>query len=140
MGETDSEYAFCYLLDQLEPLWQDGMPSVERRLEVLGYVAAEMRELGSCNFLYSDGDTLFVHADVRRHEIDGVLGPAVAPALHWIERQNLHVEGLTVTSPPNVENSALVFASVPLSDDDWHALPRGAILAVKDGQIVSRLD
>jgi len=139
MGETDSEFAFCYLLNQLDPLWQDGIPSVERRLEILGYVAAELRALGSCNFLYSDGDTLFIHADVRRNDVDGVLGPAVAPALHWIERQDLHVDGLNITSPVDTDNHALVFASVPLSDDDWQEIPRGSLLAVKNGKIINQL-
>ena len=139
MGGTDSEHAFCYLLDQLAPLWFDGLPTLSRRLEVIAYVAEEIRTLGSANFVYSDGDALFIHSDLRRYDENGVFGPRREPALHWIERKNLHVKGLELTSPSDADNSALIFASVPLSDDNWQPLPRGSVLAVQGGRIVDRI-
>ncbi|WP_373089614.1 class II glutamine amidotransferase [Sneathiella sp.] len=140
MGETDSEHAFCYMLDKLAPLWREGIPPVERRLAVIAAVAAEIRELGSSNFLYSDSDCLFVHSDLRRFDENGIFGPRRAPALHWIDRRDLHASGLNVTSPDSASHNAMMFASVPLSDDDWQPLPRGSVLAVRNGKITDRTD
>lgn len=73
IGETDSEIAFCALLERLRPLrpgkeW----PSFGFRREVVDGLAAELRELGPANFLYGDGDALFAHGDGppsrRRHD------------------------------------------------------------------------
>ncbi len=139
MGATDSEFAFCYLLDKLDPLWQMEKPSIERRLEIIAYVAEELRELGAANFCYSDGDALFVHADVRRYDDNRKFGPSVSPAMHWIERRHLHVDGLSVQSADEPDNQTLLFASVPLTDDSWEDMPRGALIAAKDGEIVSRI-
>ncbi|WP_339635226.1 class II glutamine amidotransferase [uncultured Sneathiella sp.] len=139
MGATDSEHAFCYLLDQLAPLWYDGIPALSRRLEVIAYVAEEIRSLGAFNFLYSDGDALFVHADLRRYDDHGVFGPRTEPALHWIERRHLRTAGLELSSPTDADSAALIFASVPLGDDTWQDLPRGSVLAVQGGEIVDRI-
>ncbi|MCR9215421.1 MAG: class II glutamine amidotransferase [Proteobacteria bacterium] len=139
MGATDSEFAFCYLLDKLDPLWQFEKPSIERRLEIIAYVAEEFRELGAANFCYSDGDALFVHADVRRYDDNLEFGPKISPAIHWIERRHLHVDGLSLKSADESDNQTLLFASVPLTDDPWEDMPRGTLLAAKDGAIVGQI-
>jgi glutamine amidotransferase len=67
IGDTDSELAFCCLLERLAELWdqaEETPPSVESRLEVVADFAAWLRPLGPFNFIYSDGDTLFVHSQV----------------------------------------------------------------------------
>lgn len=140
LGQTDSEHAFCYLMEQLVPVWQKGMPSLEERLQKIGATADCLRTLGSSNFIYSDGDALFIHADLRRYDDTGVFGPRRSPALHYIERRNLHVDGLKLRPSENRESRTLIFASVPLTDDDWQPLPRGSLLAIKGGGIAARLD
>ena len=73
VGDTDSELAFCSLLHRLAPLWDpagDKPPPVEARLELIAEFASWLRPLGPFNFVYSDGDTLFVNAD-RRKQADG---------------------------------------------------------------------
>jgi glutamine amidotransferase len=73
IGQTDSEIAFCVLLESLSVLWVDrGVPSVEDRASIIRSVVAEFRELGPANFLYADGDVLFAHGH-RRMQPDGTL-------------------------------------------------------------------
>ncbi len=62
VGDTDSEFAFCCLLEQLGDLWDratEKEPSVESRLEVVADFAARLRPRGPFNFVYSDSDALY---------------------------------------------------------------------------------
>ncbi len=73
VGQTDSEHAFCALLERLEALWQGPVaPTVQARCAVLAGFAADLRVLGPANFVYCDADAVFVHGD-RAHP--AVLGP-----------------------------------------------------------------
>ena len=119
VGDTDSEYAFCALLDRLR------RPApLHERLRVLLPFAAALRELGQANFLYADGDALFLHADRRS---PGAGEPATAPGLHVVQRNC--ARGQTV----------LLAASVPLTPEPgWRGLSRGELLAVRGGAIVAR--
>lgn len=68
VGETDSEAAFCRLLELIAPLWSAGAgasPSVQARLDAVARFAAEMRALGEANFLYSDSELTFGHGHRR---------------------------------------------------------------------------
>ncbi len=46
----------------MSEVWAHGVPSLERRLEVVEALAAVFRSAGLANFLYADGDALFAHA------------------------------------------------------------------------------
>ena len=139
MGQTDSEHAFCYLLNELFDIWNTSSPSLDRRLAVLSNVALKMRELGSANFLYSDGEYLFAHADKRRFDSEGTFGPNQSPALHWIARRDFKASGIDLKSQDGPNQNALLIASVPLSDDDWQGLPRGTIIAIQSGRIIGQI-
>ncbi len=141
MGQTDSEHAFCYLLDQLRPLYDaDDAPDVPSRLEVCVRVAAEFRERGVANFLYTDGDALFAHAHVR---LDPARDDALVPGLYSLHRsgrdesQPIGGRALEVqTEHPDQEVSLL--ASVPLTREEWSVVPEGEVLVLRDGMLVSR--
>jgi predicted glutamine amidotransferase len=85
VGDTDSELAFCGLLDRLAPLWHEAAGAraaaggAARRHRRLRDRAAP---LGPANFLYADADALFVHAD-RRTQMDGRIQP---PGLYLLQR------------------------------------------------------
>ena len=139
VGETDSEVAFCALLDQMEPLWRQDPPMVPERLAVVSRFAAVLRQLGPANFLYSDGEVLFAHGD-RRKQQDGVIAP---PGVHVLARSGeiindtLPAAGVTVDAEPDHQPTVL-FASVPLSGEAWEPLMEGQVVAVVDGWIVDQ--
>jgi len=139
IGETDSEHAFCYLLERLAPLWRDGVPSLEARLEAVAETAAELRRIGSANFFYSDGDSLFLHADRRIYDEGGVLSAPKPPGLHWISRQEYRAKGLAVAKTAPLHNPAILVASVPLNDDNWQGYERGTVAALRRGAIVGEI-
>lgn len=138
VGETDSEHAFCALMDRLHALWQPGAPSLlEARLAVVTTFAAELRELGPANFLYADGEVLFAHGN-RRIQDSGRIEP---PGLFLLERE-CHDEGEPLqeqgVSIGCGYQQVVLLASVPLSSESWRPLAEGETVAVSAGQLVAR--
>ncbi len=135
VGDTDSEHAFCALLERLAPVVDD--PS--ERLTRIREFAADLRTLGPANFLYSDGDMLFAHAH-RRTQRDGVMR---APGLHVLCRtcnaqsDTAPLAGVAV-DPAERQHVALV-ASVPLSAERWEPLGEGEIAILREGRLIERV-
>ncbi|HEV2301486.1 MAG TPA: class II glutamine amidotransferase [Stellaceae bacterium] len=142
IGDTDSEIAFCLLLDRLSSLWSSGViPSLDARLAVVAPFAAELRALGPANFLYADGDCLFAHGD-RRTQADGRIAP---PGL-WLlarrcpfDRDARPLSGVAIDSLGAAQELTLL-ASVPLSREAWRPLWRGQLIAVKEGGVVMSIE
>lgn len=137
VGDTDSEHAFCLLMNRMAPLHEGGrLPSLDERWDVLMDFAARTRALGLMNFLYTDSDLLFAHSHYR-------IPPGVekATGLWQLERScaisgaRFETSGLRVGSSA-MQNQVVVLASVPLSDESWSPLPEGSLLAIKDGEVV----
>ena len=135
VGDTDSELAFLLLMDRLRAAGSD---TPEARFDVFSRFAAEMRELGSANFLFFDGERLMVHADRRRFETeDGVTEPR-EPGLNicsFDERHTGHHWKAAGASIAKVSGPLHLFASVPLDPEGWRPLARGTTMMLKDGVI-----
>jgi glutamine amidotransferase len=141
VGETDSEYAFCALLERLRELWlaAEGVPPFAHRLAIVSGFASTIRDLGPANFIYSDGDALFAHGHKRMHE-----GAARPPGLHVLSRRcarsggAFDTEGLSIVSSAG-EQKVVLLASVPLTNEPgWQPLGEGELLAARRGAIVTR--
>lgn len=138
VGTTDSEYAFCALLERVHALWQAGVdvPPLKERLALVTQFAATLRVLGPANFLYADGDALFAHGH-RRIQASHRIEP---PGLYLLcrrctnEQQRLAAHGVSVA--PGFQQVALI-ASVPLTDEAWRAFAEGEVLAVVAGNVVA---
>jgi len=149
VGETDSEWAFCALLDRLAPLWRaaaDGgaPPALDRRMAAIADFAARLRALGPANFLYADGDALFVHGHRRRQAASGRIEP---PGLVFLCRRcrvengalatrNVVTDGLDVRLDAQ---EVVLVASVPLTDEPWRPLAEGEFIALREGAVAARL-
>lgn len=140
IGETDSEYAFCCLLQRIAPLWDDvdhNVPDPEQRLALVSEFATWLRPMGPANFIYSDGDMLFAHAH-RRTQKDGRIVP---PGLHLLRREcderppDLSASGIGL--PPMPQQLTLL-ASVALTREAWQPLAEGEVVALRDGEICGR--
>jgi glutamine amidotransferase len=139
IGETDSEYAFCYLLSELETLWHKGPPSLKKRIKVIDKVFKQFSELGAANFLYCDGNFLYAFAN-KRTQANGMLEP---PGMYYLTR-NCHCDpdaeslsGVELTSRPvaSVQNITL-FASVPLSNEAWQPLKSNQLIVTQNGSVI----
>jgi predicted glutamine amidotransferase len=131
VGDSDSEYAFCLLLERLRPLWRGGrVPALAEREAVVGEFAAFLRGFGPANFLYSDGEALFAHGHRRRQKS----GETAPPGLWHLtctcaDAEAMREAGVGVAAravPERVD----VFASVPLSSGPWRPLAEGELVVV----------
>ena len=139
VGDTDSEHAFCALLDRIAPLWENTrLPALNARLGEIVRFAAELRTLGPANFLYFDGDAVFAHGN-RRNDGTGVIRP---PGLFLLCRtcspseDGVELAGVSVGHEEQQEVALL--ASVPLSDERWEPLAEGETVVLREGRVVLR--
>jgi len=150
LGDTDSERAFCGLLDRVAPLWDRGAgpPPLDERLAVVAEYAALLRPLGPANFLYADGGALFVHGH-RRTQRDGQIRP---PGVHVLCRtcaaegghEAFRAVGLAIAGGSagggGDRQEVVLAASIPLTDEPgWAPLEEGEVIVARDGRIVARL-
>jgi glutamine amidotransferase len=139
VGDTDSEHAFCALLERLAPRWDDGLPPLDERLAVVAELACDLRELGPANFIYTDGDAVFAHAHRRRHDA-GEIRP---PGLHLLCRHcaasddGVPISGVSMARA--AEQEVALVASVPLSGEPWEPLAEGTVVALRAGRVASRI-
>ncbi len=138
VGKTDSEHAFCALLERLRELWSatSEVPPLAQRYRLVSEFAAEIRPLGPANFLYADGDALFAHANRRTQQPSGEIEP---PGLYWLCR---HCSTEAVFDVPGLrlhgqDQHVALIASVPLSDENWQPFYEGELLCLKDGRNVA---
>ena len=123
VGDTDSEHAFCALVDRLRPLWDRRVPTLQERFEEVVEFAKDLRTRGPANFLYSDGEVIFAHGHRRKHDT----GSIEPPGLHVLCRRCVEAS----------EQEVVLFASVPLTGERWRPLVEGEVVAVRDGRIVA---
>jgi len=136
IGETDSEYGFCRLMDRLGPLWQGEAPTLDERINVVSEVLLELSRLGPANILYSDSEFLYAFA----HQRTQVNGRIEAPGLYYQERHcdcdpdALQDSGVQIH---DMAQDLVLLASVPLSEEGWHACAASQLIVVKHGKIVA---
>lgn len=139
VGSTDSEYAFCQLIQRLSGIWGSSgvIPELESRKEIIAGFAREIGELGPANFLYSDGDALFVHGHVRTQP-DGSIR---SPGLHYISVTCDYGFGQSKLASVKQESDRVqkvtLVATTPLNDGKWRPMREGELLVVKGGELVN---
>ena len=141
VGDTDSEHAFCALLERMHGLWgvKTAPPSLQERLGVVTEFAADLRQLGPANFLYADAEVLFAHGHRRIQRATDRIEP---PGLFRLSQQcsmadqSLHAQGVSVA--PGFQAVTLI-ASVPLSTAQWQPFAEGEIVTVSAGTVTTHL-
>jgi glutamine amidotransferase len=112
VGDTSAERAFCVLMSRLRVLWQEDVPLPEVRLAVVSDFAARMRPLGLANFIYSDGELLFVHGHQQADDPDR--------------------PGLFLAS----SDGGIRVSGQALDTADWQGLEPGEVLMIKGREVL----
>lgn len=130
VGDTDSEAAFCDLLNRVRQGFPEPVP-VEVLLPVLVQACAEYRTRGVFNALVSDGDWLFCFCSTKLAHITrrAPFGPA------RLKDADLTVDFQAETTPDDV---VTVIATEPLTDNEtWTRYQPGAWALWRRGECLA---
>ena len=130
VGQTDSEYAFCWLLQRLRQRFGPlAAPPWPQMLPVLAEDVTQIAAHGSFNMLLADGRAVFAHASTR---------------LTWLQRRwpfgtahlvdhELAIDLGTANQPGD---RMVVVATAPLTrDEPWRTCASGEMLLLVDGEL-----
>lgn len=132
VGHTDSELAFCYLLDHLVQRFGYVEPNLKQIFDVLAEISPQIAEYGTFNFCLSNGQALFSYATTK---------------LHWLVRQppfqharlvdlDVEVDFSTLT---NEHDRVAVITTEPLTDNEaWMSFKPGELIMFKEGEMVQQ--
>jgi predicted glutamine amidotransferase len=138
IGDTDSEFAFCKLMDSVYSLWNESAPTLEQRIAILAKIFSGWARLGPANVIYSDGEYLFAFAN-RRTQSDGNIKP---PGLYYLRREGEPHRRLNKFAGIELDGSAqaiTLFASVPLSKEPWCPFKENELIVCKNGLILKKV-
>ncbi len=130
VGNTDSERAFCWLLQQLRLRFGDHMPAQDELFSALHELTLDVAGHGEFNFLLSHGDSLFAHASTR---LSYIVRKAPFAQAH-LKDQDITVDFSEVTT---ANDRVAVIATLPLTDNEaWTTMPAGSLWRFAEGEVV----
>ncbi|MBD2387305.1 class II glutamine amidotransferase [Cylindrospermum sp. FACHB-282] len=127
VGNTDSEQAFCLMLETLRSHFPQGKPPLEELYPVLYKITETLASIGVFNYLLSDGEHLFAHCSTK---LCYIVRQAPFAAAHLID-QDMTVDFRELTSQ---SDRVAVIATTPLTDNEvWTPIQPGELLVFRDG-------
>jgi predicted glutamine amidotransferase len=129
IGSTDSELAFCYLMQSLQAQFVEHAPSV---VEVSAFLLELCREIathGTFNMMLSNGDALFVHCSTKLHYIERQHPFATAS----LSDDDVAVDFSEVTTP---QDRVAVIVTEPLTTNEtWTQFLPGEMKVFVGGKV-----
>ncbi|MEM8780380.1 MAG: class II glutamine amidotransferase [Cyanobacteria bacterium P01_G01_bin.49] len=127
VGTTDSEKAFCLILDKLRQEFPDNKPPLAQLYSSLSQITLSLSNLGIFNYLLSDGESFFAHCSTKLHYI---VRQAPFGAAHLIDQDiTVDFQGLTRES-----DRVAIIVTTPLTDNEvWTPLIPNQLMVFQDG-------
>ncbi|MDT7516952.1 class II glutamine amidotransferase [Rhodoferax mekongensis] len=131
VGSTDSELAFCWLLQELNKSHVK-VPTVEELTRTLAELVPQIAKHGTFNFLLSNGQALWAHAStklcyvVRQHPFPEV----------QLKDEDMTVDLSDLNGP---DDRQVIVVTEPLTTNEaWVAMESGELQAFVDGVPLTR--
>ena len=105
-GNTDSERILLYLVSLINQAEQRNPLSAQQRFRVIDDAVVKLAPENKLNLLLFDGEQMYVHTNYK-------------DSLYLLERED-----------------STMFATVPLSEEDWRPVPFAQLLAYREGKLV----
>jgi len=131
VGETDSERAFCWLMQELAKA-HASVPSVDELTATLRELAPMPAAHGTFNFMLSNGQALWAHCSTHLHHL---------VRKHPFAHASLHDQDLTVdfAQVTSTGDRVAVIVTEPLTrDEPWTAMSAGELCVFVDGARVDQ--
>ncbi|MFS6938685.1 putative class-II glutamine amidotransferase [Neisseria animaloris] len=129
VGNTDSERAFCYILEQLRQRFSE-RPDTDTLFDAVTALTDEIRSYGLFNFMMSNGEYLFAHASTLLYYI---VRKAPFGEAHLLD-DDVTVDFAAVTTP---NDKVAVIATLPLTGNEtWSQLAVNELILFQDGDII----
>jgi predicted glutamine amidotransferase len=132
VGTTDSERAFCNLLERLRARFPEAQPPLADCFAAVQEITREIAQHGRFNFLLSNGEYLIAHC---YDNLCYILRHAPFAQAHLID-QDVTVDFNALTTP---DDKVAVIATTPLTDNEtWIEMQPGELIAFQGGDAVLR--
>lgn len=129
VGTTDSEQAFCFILEHLRQKFKE-KPSKEALFNEVQKLTAKIRIAGIFNFILTNGEWMMAHASTLLHYIVRKAPFGEAKLLD----DDVSINFAAVTTP---EDRVAVIATLPLtSNESWAQFAVNELLMFEDGAII----
>lgn len=129
IGTTDSEHAFCWMMDQLRQRFT-ALPAPTQLDDAVSELCTKLGGLGVFNVLVSEGRTLYAYSNKRLHYLIRRAPFGVATLVD----EDMRVDFSKVTTP---DDRVAVIASSPLTRDEiWTPLPLHRTIAFRHGRAI----
>ncbi|MDO4998021.1 MAG: class II glutamine amidotransferase [Neisseria sp.] len=129
VGSTDSERAFCYILENLRQQFNE-KPDQKTLFDAVCSLVKHIRSHGLFNFMLSNGEAMFAHASTLLHYIIRQAPFGEARLLD----DDVAIDFSAVTTP---KDRVAVIATLPLTENEhWHQLACDELVLFRDGDIV----
>ena len=133
VGNTDSEYAFCAILQGLRERFPDAQPTLPVLFKAIEELTRDVSRHGVFNFLLSNGQALFAHCSTHLYYLVRQWPFSTA---HLID-EDMTVDFANYTTP---EDRVAVIATQPLTDNEiWTRLEPGDLVMFQDGEAAGRV-
>jgi glutamine amidotransferase len=131
VGQTDSERAFCLILNQLRQQFPHEKPPLEKLYPVLQAMTQAIAQHGTFNYLLSDGEHFFAHCSTK---LCYIVRQAPFTAAHLID-EDITVDFQELTKP---SDRVAVITTTPLTDNEtWTLIQPSELLVFQDGHPLS---
>lgn len=132
VGTTDSERAFCFLLEGLRKRFPGAQPPQDELFDGVAEMTQQITAHGTFNFLMSNGQSMFAHCSTHLQYLTRQWPFSTA---HLIDA-DMSIDFAQYTTP---EDRVTVIGTLPLTDDEvWTAFAPGDLFLFKDGDIAAR--
>ncbi len=132
VGTTDSERAFCMLLQGLRKAFPGAQPPLDELLAALESLTREVTQFGVFNFLMSNGQALFAHCSTHLHYLVRRWPFSTA---HLVDA-DVSIDFARYTTP---EDRVAVIATAPLTDNEvWTRFAPGDLMMFQHGDVIAR--
>ena len=135
VGETDSEYAFCYIMDNLRELGNE-INSVIRVSKVIWSLANRIGGYGKFNFLLSNGTQLFTYMN-REYTLHYLLRHPPHKGYVRLCDEDFEVSLEELKAPNEL---AAIVATKPLTNEKWIAMEPNTLYVFEHGDLILRVD